>query len=167
MKTGISPSTPLSTIRRNQRIREKRIQLLAGYWSRFNDEQAILPLSLGIREDLLSDAKERGLPITESQINMGLYAYTKRAVYLKSLIEACSRFDLNSNPVGAIDPEHRKSAIQGLSEIRKVFSIIQKDKKKTTIKPQKKAKELPRATPAVTYKRKRRTLTLPSGSSQG
>ena len=90
----------------------KKIGKLAEHWPKGFTLAGVRPLSIGIQEALINDAKARELPITDSQIRYCLSAYTKRPTYMKALAAGGPRYDLNGQPCGEVSTEHQEEARQ-------------------------------------------------------
>lgn len=54
------------------------------------------PLKVGIAADLM----ERGPELNHHKINVALTVYTRRIMYLRSLVAGAARVDLDGNPAG-------------------------------------------------------------------
>ncbi|MCL4738143.1 MAG: hypothetical protein KJZ81_08035 [Burkholderiaceae bacterium] len=73
------------------------------------------PLKLRIQADIQQRAPGA---FTRKALSMFLHRYTTRNVYLKALVAAETRFDLDGAPAGEIAPEHREAAVAELARRR-------------------------------------------------
>lgn len=96
----------------------KKILKLAAHWPALFSLDECKPVKIGVADDLLADARARGLDITEGQIRFGLCSHTHRALYLKALAAGGPRFDLNGHPCGEVTPEQQQNAADKLEEMK-------------------------------------------------
>ena len=74
--------------------------LLEGFWpAAFNFDNP-QPLKIGITEELVADAKKRGLPFPYEVIKAAVALYTSRKKYYRALSNGRERIDLEGKPTG-------------------------------------------------------------------
>jgi ProP effector len=103
--------------------------------------QPVKPLKLRIQVDI----QERAPGVFSKRI-LGIYfsRYTTSNAYLKALTQAPSRFDLDGNPAGEIDIEHKTAAVQELARRREIAMA----KRAEQARAQRAAQPLEQPTPA-------------------
>lgn len=91
--------------------------LLEGFWPEaflFNNPR---PLKMGVFDDLVLDASQRGLPFDAEMIKQALKIYTCRYVYQKALSKRSKRIGLDGQPDGEVSAEQKEYARLQLQRI--------------------------------------------------
>lgn len=70
------------------------------------------PLAIGIHKAI----KARLPDLNDAQLRFALKSHTASTRYLKALANGDTRFDLDGNPAGAVSPEQRQLALDGVKE---------------------------------------------------
>ncbi|SFU91692.1 ProP effector [Xenorhabdus koppenhoeferi] len=104
---------------KKQAAREART-LLEGFWPTLFCYRVPRPLKVGVLDDLISDAKARGLPFDKEILREALVNYTVRYRYQKTLAKGGKRYGLDGKADGVVTDEQQAYA-KGL--------IIQRDAK--------------------------------------
>ena len=71
------------------------------------------PLKVGIAADLM----ERGPELDHHQLSVALTVYTRRVMYLRSLVAGAARVDLDGNPAGEVTARDAEYATAKLAKI--------------------------------------------------
>ncbi|HIE1977036.1 TPA: ProQ/FINO family protein [Escherichia coli] len=106
---------------KKQKIREFRA-LLEGFWPCSFNFSSPRPLKIGILEEIIADAEQRGLPFDAKILKKALRLYTSRYAYQKALRKMKERIDLDGRPAGEVTPEEKEQAkihIMGIDEKQK------------------------------------------------
>ncbi|EJK1461727.1 hypothetical protein HEP22_024610 [Escherichia coli] len=77
---------------------------------------------IGILEEIIADAEQRGLPFDAKILKKALRLYTSRYAYQKALRKMKERIDLDGRPAGEVTPEEKEQAkihIMGIDEKQK------------------------------------------------
>ncbi|MGP8592062.1 ProQ/FINO family protein [Salmonella enterica subsp. enterica serovar Typhimurium] len=77
-----------------------RLQTLRDHWPLLFS--SVQPLKTGIKADLVADARERQLSLSEKDIGLCLRDWVNRAIYQKAVASGEMRFDLSGAPVEPI-----------------------------------------------------------------
>lgn len=96
----------------------KKILKLVAHWPALFSLDECKPVKVGVADDLLADARARGLDTTEGQIRFGLCSHTHRVLYLKALVAGGHRFDMNGQPCGEVTSEQQQNAADKLAEMK-------------------------------------------------
>lgn len=94
------------------------IDVLATLFPKVFNIESPKPLKVGIGKDIRKMITEKGLDILNSQISTGLMAYTQTEIYQKSLVEFCSRFNLDGLVDGEVTDKQRERAKKKLDELQ-------------------------------------------------
>lgn len=86
-------------------------------WPNVFNLSRIKPFMVGIRQQLLEDAKARGLNITGGKLYNAIYWVTSTYEYQLSLCKYKVRFDINGNEVGEVTLEQRTNAQLALKNL--------------------------------------------------
>jgi hypothetical protein len=113
-ETDKAPGTPAKH-KRTSAGNRKKIRKLVTHWPNCFSLDSVYPLSIGIQAALISDAKARDFPITESQTCYCLSAYIKRPAYTKALIAGGPRYDLHGQPGDEVTAEQQQDAVRRLN----------------------------------------------------
>jgi len=117
-----SEQPPLSKAERIARNRAKKIRqgeaalpLLILLWPSVFSLTAPKPLKIGIKEDVIAYAAERGLELNKAQISAALMVYINRVEYRLAVAQGGQRVDLHGLPAGEVDEksvEHAKHKLE-------------------------------------------------------
>lgn len=88
----------------------ERIEMLKRHWPDAITPEAPRPLKLRIRQDMIDDAKARGLDITPGKIEGALATYTRRRNYLMAVAAGGYRYDMHGHQHELISLEHQTNA---------------------------------------------------------
>lgn len=110
-----------------QKRRDARA-LLEGFWPAAFNFSKPRPLKLGIFEDMVADAQERGLPFDAMMLKVAMKSYTSRYVYQKALSSIVERTGLDGSPCGEVSAEQREYA---KIQIRRIDAKAKKRKSVT------------------------------------
>src|SRR6476619_6356880 len=86
------------------------------------------PLEVGIAADLM----ERGPELDHHKLSVALTVYTRRVMYLRSLVAGAERIDLDGNPAGEVTARDAEYAAAKLAKIlasreaRRVAAVVAK-----------------------------------------
>jgi len=101
---------------KKQQQRDARA-LLEGFWPEaFNFSQP-RPLKLGVFEELVADAKLRGLPFDAAILKAAMKSYTSRYVYQQAVSKIAERTGLDGSPWGEVSAEQKAYAKVQLQRI--------------------------------------------------
>lgn len=101
---------------KKQRQKEARA-LLEGFWPKIFQFNKPRPLKINIFEDLIEDAKQRGLPFGADIIKAAMRIYTCRYAYQKALSKNHERINLSGLPEGEVTAQQREYACLQLKRI--------------------------------------------------
>lgn len=93
--------------------RMARLQMLQEHWPLLFS--SVQPLKTGIKADLLADARERQLSLSEKDIGLSLRDWVNRAIYQKAVASGEMRFDIHGAPVEPVSDTDRAYAITQLA----------------------------------------------------
>ncbi|WP_046338301.1 ProQ/FINO family protein [Xenorhabdus bovienii] len=113
---------------KRQHEREARA-LLEGFWSALFCYRAPRPLKVGVLEDLISDAKSRGLPFDNEILKKALVKYTCRYKYQDALAQGGERYGLDGKACGMVSDEQQERA-KGQIVRRNAKAVLAKNLKK-------------------------------------
>lgn len=82
-------------------------------WPHIFDAKKPQPLAIGIHIAILEDAERKGVEISENEIRLGIYFYTRKEAYLKSIINGDRRIDIDGSEADEIT-EHQKEVAQNI-----------------------------------------------------
>ncbi|BET98890.1 ProQ/FINO family protein [Xenorhabdus taiwanensis] len=94
---------------KKQDAREARA-LLEAFWPILFCYRVPRPLKVGVLEDMLSDAKARGLPFDRVMLKKALAKYTLRYRYQDVLAQGGDRYGLDGNVCGVVTDEQQAYA---------------------------------------------------------
>lgn len=120
-KVKQEPPKPLSEEEKAARHAAKlkvAIDVLVTLFPKVFNLKSTKPLKVGIGKDIRKMIAEKGLDIPNSQISTGLMAYTQTEAYQKSLVEFCSRFNLDGLVDGEVTDKQRERAKKKLDELQ-------------------------------------------------
>ena len=101
----------------NEQKAKSRNAVLDALNEAFDVIRANKPLALGIHKEILARRPE----IDPAGLRLAMRIHTQSTRYLKELLTAAVRFDLDGQPSGEVTDEHRKAADDTLKErFRKV-----------------------------------------------
>ncbi|MDE9483871.1 ProQ/FinO family protein [Xenorhabdus bovienii] len=121
-------STMATWEEKKQAAREARA-LLEGFWSTLFCYRVPRPLKVGVLDDLVSDAKARGLPFDKEILRKALVNYTIRYRYQKALAKGGKRYGLDGKADGVVTDEQQEYA-KGLIIQRDAKAVLAKNLKK-------------------------------------
>jgi ProP effector len=102
-----------------------------------------LPIKLRIQADL----QERAPGVfSRKSLSLFLHRYTTSTAYIRALVQAQTRFDLDGQPAGEIATEHREAAVLEL-ERRKAIVMAKRQAERAAMRPPQPAQ--PQGGPAV------------------
>ena len=114
------------------------------------------PLKVGIAADLM----ERGPELDHHKLTVALTVYTRRVMYLRSLVAGAARVDLEGNPAGEVtvqDAEHAAARLAKILASREAAAVAAKGGER--VKP---AAIPPSPAPPAAKTLKRPVLRLPA-----
>ena len=132
------------------------------HWPKVFNSFDSKPVAVGIRFDLLDDAKKRGLPVSNSTIYNALFWLTSTVQYKESLLRDFYRYDIDGEICGKISPEHKEKADLALKNIsvktKEIADSVQaKDRKKIRDKKNKNLSSRRNSHPTkISFKAKRK-----------
>lgn len=94
----------------------------------------VKPLAVGIRQQIVEDAKERGLPLTGGKVYNAIYWLTNTFEYKLALCKYKVRFDIHGNEVGEVTQEERDQAQLALKNLSPKSLKFQEIKRKKIVK---------------------------------
>ncbi|HGJ5881862.1 ProQ/FINO family protein [Arsenophonus sp.] len=121
VKVKQEPPKPISKEEKAARHATKlkaAVDILVTLFPKVFNLESPKPLKVGVGKDIRKMIFEKGLDIPNSQISTGLMAYTQTEVYQKSLIEFCSRFNLDGLVDGEVTDKQRERAKKKLDELQ-------------------------------------------------
>jgi sRNA-binding protein len=83
------------------------------------------PLKVGIAADLMGRCPQ----LDHRKVSVALAVYTRRVMYLRSLVAGAVRVDLDGKPAGKVsapDAEHAAARLTGILESRKAAAVAAK-----------------------------------------
>ncbi|MEQ1968124.1 ProQ/FinO family protein [Xenorhabdus nematophila] len=113
---------------KKQAAREARA-LLEGFWPTLFSYRVPRPLKVGVLDDLISDAKARGLPFDKEILREALVNYTIRYRYQKTLAKGGKRYGLDGKANGVVTEEQQAYA-KNLIIRRDAKAVLAKNLKK-------------------------------------
>lgn len=93
--------------------------LLLLLWPTVFSLAAPKPLKIGIREDMIAYAAERGLELSIAQISAALMVYVNRAEYRSVVAQGGQRVDLHGQPAGEVDEKAVVHANRKLDKLQR------------------------------------------------
>ncbi|WP_183046808.1 ProQ/FINO family protein [Salmonella enterica] len=99
-ETKTAQGRPEKPKKRYSKKRLARLQTLRDHWPLLFS--SVQPLKTGIKADLVADARERQLSLSEKDIGLCLRDWVNRAIYQKAVASGEMRFDLSGTPVEPI-----------------------------------------------------------------
>lgn len=99
---------------KSSRHNRKKLELLITHWPAAFSLDAPRPLAIGTAELIAADICARGIT-GAGKIRAAVAMYTRRAIYLKALIEGGARYNLAGEPVEEVTPEQQQMARENLS----------------------------------------------------
>ncbi|WP_052705613.1 ProQ/FINO family protein [Xenorhabdus doucetiae] len=113
---------------KKQAAREARA-LLEGFWPTLFCYRVPRPLKVGVLDELILDAKARGLPFDKKILRKALDNYTVRYRYQKALAKGGKRYGLDGKADGVVTDEQQAYA-KGLIIQRDAKAVLTKNLKK-------------------------------------
>lgn len=107
-------SAGAATGTKSSRHNRKKLELLVTHWPAAFSLDAPRPLAIGTAELISADMCSRGIT-GAGKIRAAVAMYTRRAIYLKTLIAGGARYNLAGEPVGEVTPEQQQVAREKLS----------------------------------------------------
>ncbi|CDL80433.1 ProQ/FINO family protein [Xenorhabdus cabanillasii] len=117
------------TLEEKRRHEREARALLEGFWPALFCYRAPLPLKVGVLDDLISDAKARGLPFDKEILKKALASYTIRYRYQKTLAKGGKRYGLDGKANGMVTDEQQAYA-KNLIIRRDAKAVLAKNLKK-------------------------------------
>lgn len=115
------------TLSKSERIGRNRVKkirqgeaallLLPQYWPAAFALDAPKPLKIGIKEDVVTDARARELDISRNQIIAALMVYTNRPEYRAAVAQGGQRVDLHGHPAGEVGEKAMEHARMKLAKL--------------------------------------------------
>lgn len=97
---------------------EAALPLLIQLWPSVFSLTAPKPLKIGIKEDVIAYAAERGLELSKAQITAALMVYTNRTEYRSAVLHGGHRIDLHGLPAGEVDEKAVEHANRRLEKFK-------------------------------------------------
>lgn len=98
------------------------------HWPHIFNLLKVKPVSVGMRQELLSDAKERGIEVTNSTVYNALFWLTSTVQYKEALVAQTNRYNSKGEAVGVVSEEEKARAKEALDTIngrtKKIASIV-------------------------------------------
>ncbi|MCY9861239.1 ProQ/FINO family protein [Vibrio coralliirubri] len=97
-------------------------------WPHIFNLLKVKPVCVGMRQELLADAKERGIEVTNSTVYNALYWLTSTVQYKEALVANGNRYNSKGVIAGAVSEEEKTRAQETLDSIngrtKKIASIV-------------------------------------------
>lgn len=98
------------------------------HWPHIFNLLKVKPVSVGMRQELLADAKERGIEVTNSTVYNALFWLTSTVQYKEALVALTNRYNSKGEAVGIVSEEEKTRAKEALDAIngrtKKIASIV-------------------------------------------